>query len=268
MPMHEGTDNVREWLHTTGVNRLLVISPHLDDAVLSIAGLLRAAAGHAEVLTVYTDSDEQVGIDWARAAGFADAREEHAERRLEDQRAMQYLGCRYAHAGLRSGELTKSAAEKLLQTLLDAETSPPADALVLLPAASGGTRPYTRLQKLWTRLMRQPFGSPAHPEHQQVRDQLWSAICRRPLRVGFYADLPYAWRQSDASIQSELESRFGQQLESNHLKVDLDDKLAATAFYPSQMRLILGNTPAYKRRVLSRPECVFLVKTPLAGAKP
>ena len=42
---------------------------------------------------------------------------------------------------------------------------------------------------------------------------------------------------------------------------DLQDKLAATWHYPSQMKLILGQSPAYQQRVLSRPECIFLVKT-------
>jgi LmbE family N-acetylglucosaminyl deacetylase len=260
MRMIQGNDSIRQWLNTMGVDRLLVLSPHLDDAVLSIAGLVRAAAERARVLTVFTESDAQVGKEWAQAAGFSDARHEHAERRLEDLRAMQYLGCDHAHAGLRSGELTDEAAERLLQGLLDTENLERPELLILLPAASGGSRPYTGLQKLRNRLLRLPFGSPAHPEHQQVRDRLWSAVSRRHLRVGFYADLPYAWRQSDAAIQAELEHRIGHQLEATHFHVDLPDKLAATGLYPSQMRLILGDTPAYKRRVLSRPECVFMVK--------
>jgi len=258
--MLEGNDNVREWLQTLGVERLLVISPHLDDAVLSIAGLLRAAAGHAEVLTVFTESDEQIGIEWAQAAGFSDARQEHAERRLEDIRAMQYLGCGHVHAGLRSGELTDEAAERQLQGLVNFNSPASSDILFLLPAASGGTRPYSWFQKLRNRLLRRPFGAPVHPEHEQVRNRLWSILSRHPVRVGFYADLPYAWRQGDAKIQAELQTRFDRSLDATHIQANLADKLAATEHYTSQMRLILGNKPAYKRRVLSRPECVFLVQ--------
>lgn len=268
MRMLQDNDSVCRWLRTIGVEHLLVISPHLDDAVLSIAGLLRAAGGRAEVLTVFTESDEQVGVDWARAAGFENARQEHTERRLEDIRAMQYLGCRYQHGGLRSGELSVEAAEQLLTGLFDAGAPQRNDVLVLLPAASGGTRSYTGFQKLRNRLLRMPFGSPAHPEHQQVRDRLWLAVSRRRVRVGFYADLPYAWRQSDSAIQSELEAHIGQQMEVIHIQADLQDKLAATALYPSQMRLILGNKLAYKRRVLRRPECVFLIKTPSTADTP
>lgn len=272
MTMLRGNDSVRKWLNSIGVERLLIVSPHLDDAVLSVTGLLRAAAARATVLTVLTESDAQVGIEWARAAGFSDAREEHAQRRLEDLRAMQYLGCGHRHAGLRSDELNGDAVERQLQQLLETDVHHPprhlSRLLVLLPAASGGTRPYTWFQKQWNRLLRLPFGSPAHPEHQQVRDRLWSAVSRLPVHVGFYADLPYAWRQSDAAIQAELEARFGQPLAATHLEVDLQDKLAATALYPSQMRLILGESPAYKQRVLSRPECVFLVKKPPIASQP
>ena len=254
-------DSVREWLNAIGVKRLIVISPHLDDAVLSVAGLLRAASARAQVLTAFTEADPQHGMAWAQAAGFADAREEHAARREEDLRAMQSLGCGHVHAGLRSGELTDKTAQVFLRGLLDTQAPEPSDALFLLPAASGGTRPYTWFQKLRNRLLRMPFGAPAHPEHLQVRDQLWKVLSGRAARVGFYADLPYAWRQSDASIQAELEARTARPLEAIHIRADLKDKLAATWHYPSQMRLILGNTLSYQQRVLSRPECIFLVKT-------
>lgn len=266
--MLHDNDSVREWLNAIGVKRLIVISPHLDDAVLSVAGLLRAASARAKVLTVFTEADPQHGMSWAQAAGFADAREEHAARRLEDLRAMQYLGCGHVHAGLRSGELTDEAAQGLLRGLLDNQAPEPSDALFLLPAASGGTRPYTWFQKMRNRLLRIPFGAPAHPEHQQVRDQMWNALSSRLSRVGFYADLPYAWRQSDAKIQAELEARTAQPLEAIHIRGDLKDKLAATGHYPSQMRLILGQSPAYQQRVLSRPECIFLVKTPPTTGAP
>lgn len=268
MRLLDGNDSVRQWLNTIGVKRLIVVSPHLDDAVLSVAGLLRAASARADVLTVFTEADPQHGMAWAQAAGFANAREEHAERRLEDLRAMRHLGCGHVHAGLRSGELTDETAQGLLQGLFDTQAPVPSNALFLLPAASGGTRPYTWLQKLRNRLLRMPFGAPAHPEHEQVRDQLWTALSSRAARVGFYADLPYAWRQSDASIQAELEARTARPLEAIHIRVDLKDKLAATGHYPSQMRLILGSTPAYQQRVLSRPECIFLVKTPSTTGTP
>jgi hypothetical protein len=262
MHMLHDNDSARQWLNTMGVNRLIVVSPHLDDAVLSIAGLLGAASARAEVLTVFTEADPQFGMAWALAAGFADAREEHAERRLEDKRAMQHLGCGHVHAGLRNGELTDETAQGLLQGLVDTDAPVPSDMLFLLPAASGGTRPYTGFQKLRNRVLRQPFGAPAHPEHEQVRDRLWQVLSSWEARVGFYADLPYAWRQSDAKIQAELESRTARPLEAIHIRADPKDKLAATWHYPSQMRLILGKSPAYQQRVLSRPECIFLVKSP------
>ena len=261
-------DSVGQWLNAIGVKRLIVISPHLDDAVLSVAGLLRAASARAQVLTVFTEGDPQHGMAWAQAAGFADAREEHAARREEDLRAMQFLGCGHVHAGLRSGELTDETAKGLLQGLSDTHAPVPSDTLFLLPAASGGTRPYTWFQKLRNRLLRLPFGAPSHPEHQQVRDQMWKVLSGRAARVGFYADLPYAWRQSDAKIRADLEARTARPLEAIHIRANLQDKLAVTGHYPSQMQLILGNTPAYQQRVLSRPECIFLVKTPSMTGTP
>ncbi len=256
-----GTQQVQAWMHGARVDNLVVVSPHLDDAVLSIAGLLRAAAPMASVLTLFTKAAPQSDPTWSRITGFDSPSEEYAARRQEDLQAMRFLGCAFQHAGLRVGELQEESARLATQAVLEAVARAPAPTttLCLLPAASGGHRPEPPSRRWLRRLLRQPFGAPAHPEHVWVRNQLWQSLRGHPLRLGFYADLPYAWQQGDAGIGAELAGITGQPLHALRLRPDLDDKLKAVECYRSQVGHILGGKPAYRRRVLDRNECLFLL---------
>jgi LmbE family N-acetylglucosaminyl deacetylase len=71
----------------------LVVSPHLDDAVLSCGDLL-SAHPHATVVTVFagTPSNPDVITDWDIASGFSSAGEAMRCRREEDRAALQMLG--------------------------------------------------------------------------------------------------------------------------------------------------------------------------------
>lgn len=77
--------------------RVVVVSPHLDDAVLSLGASLRRAVRHGarvEVLTVLAGmpaSPRPAGPSTARA-GFATTGEATRVRRGEDERACQTLG--------------------------------------------------------------------------------------------------------------------------------------------------------------------------------
>lgn len=117
--------------------RIVVVSPHLDDAVLSCGGLLGARPG-STVVTVYTGVPDAADLltDWDRRCGFGSAAEAMRERRREDARAMaivrghglalgfldsQYIAC--ADAGL------LALTEALMRTL--AELRPDAVAIPL-----------------------------------------------------------------------------------------------------------------------------------------
>ena len=73
--------------------RLLVVSPHLDDAVLGCTQLL-AASADAVVLTVFAGkaADEALSTDWDTACGFAGAGEAMRARVSEDDAALAVLG--------------------------------------------------------------------------------------------------------------------------------------------------------------------------------
>lgn len=72
---------------------LVVVSPHLDDAVFSCGAAIAAQPG-ALVVTLFAGAprDAQRRTDWDARCGFADAAQALRERREEDRRALALLG--------------------------------------------------------------------------------------------------------------------------------------------------------------------------------
>ena len=77
------------------LGKVMVISPHLDDAVFSCGELLNAHP-HAMVATVFagTPPAGHTTTDWDRACGFRSACEAMVTRRNEDASALLRLGAR------------------------------------------------------------------------------------------------------------------------------------------------------------------------------
>lgn len=90
---------------TPAAERVLVLSPHPDDAVWSIGSLIADLAhGGAEVAVVslFTAVDEhmsEAGNRWFKDSGFA-GRSAATVRHEEDRRALEILGARLIHIGL------------------------------------------------------------------------------------------------------------------------------------------------------------------------
>src|SRR5213080_853986 len=77
--------------------RVVVVSPHLDDAVLSLGAALARAARRGGAVTVLTvlagdPASETPAGEWDSQAGFATAGEAARARREEDRRACALLG--------------------------------------------------------------------------------------------------------------------------------------------------------------------------------
>ncbi|MFJ7339755.1 PIG-L deacetylase family protein [Streptomyces sp. NPDC101110] len=85
---------------------LVVLSPHLDDAVLSCGGLMSHAAGRTQVrvVTFFTEADAPPytlsGRRYLRQVGRRNADRLYRERRAEDREVMERLGVDWHHLGL------------------------------------------------------------------------------------------------------------------------------------------------------------------------
>ena len=80
-------------------SRVVVLSTHLDDGVLSIGGWMCRAARSGAAITLVTvlagdPDDTRPGSDWDHRAGFSTVGEAAAARRSEDRRACAILGLR------------------------------------------------------------------------------------------------------------------------------------------------------------------------------
>ena len=79
--------------------RVAIVSPHLDDAVLSLGTAIQRASRAGATMSVVTvlagdpSSNDEVG-EWDRLAGFRSAGEAAAARAKEDDRACEVVGAR------------------------------------------------------------------------------------------------------------------------------------------------------------------------------
>jgi LmbE family N-acetylglucosaminyl deacetylase len=154
-------------------DRLVVVSPHLDDAILSLGAAIARATGSGRsvrVLTVFAGDPESAAPagGWDRRGGFATEGEATRARRNEDQDACNVVGAEPVwlsfsesdYAGPRSEEAVRAAVAEVVAD----------DEAALLPGF-----PLTNADHAW----------------------LAGAILRTPLpcpRVGLYAEQPYRYR--------------------------------------------------------------------------
>ena len=169
---------------------LLVISPHLDDAVLSASGLIAENRG-AVVATVFAGMprDRERSTLWDRACGFDTAEEALTMRRREDAEALRILGATPLHLGFvdeQYGEHpTRAALRAALRGLIE-EMRPDAVAY--------------------------PMGL-VNDDHRRVVDAAPAAgppvyrYAELPYAAGMRLRIPPAWRRLELAEHREARSR-------------------------------------------------------------
>jgi LmbE family N-acetylglucosaminyl deacetylase len=236
--------------------RLCVVSPHLDDAVLSaFATLANPGAGPREVVTVVTRGLPGQVTDWSRLTGFADTESEHAARRDEDNSALALLGTMALHLQGVSGDARSVAAA--VDTFLGKHAATLRGVQVLLPAGAGRRAPVA--ERLWRRLRRRADPLGPHPEHVHVRDAFERGLRSAGLDDwGYYAEQPYAWHEPLETCRRRLERRIGTPLRMLRRTPDAAAKLQAAMRYASQAPFALGATPAERLDFCARDEYLFI----------
>lgn len=149
---------------------ILVLSPHLDDAVLSAWGVL-SSPGPVAVLNVFAGVPDRGPVPrWDRMCGAEDVRV-HMRARLEEDRAalalagrtpacLDFLDGHYRDDALDPGRLRDAIAAAV-----------PTASLIYAPAGIG-----------------------LHRDHLAVRDAAFELGLRGGVPLRLYADLPYAVR--------------------------------------------------------------------------
>jgi LmbE family N-acetylglucosaminyl deacetylase len=157
------------------VEHLVVVSPHLDDAALSLGSTIArvtSAGTKVTVLTVFAGDPDRDGPagDWDARCGFSTAREAAVQRRAEDVDACAALGAEPQWLAFEDEQYAKDVDDAAITDRV-VSAADGADA-VLLPG--------------------HPLVKPDH-----VRVAALAAALRDRTQVGFYVEQPYA---SDLAI--------------------------------------------------------------------
>lgn len=224
--------------------RIVVVSPHLDDAVLSLAAAISAwsrAGARVVVLTVLgcdPDSSAPAG-GWDRRGGFATEGEAARGRREEDRRACALLRADPMWLPFGSVDYERHGTADEVRTRV-ADTLSGAD-LALMPAF-----PLT------------------HPDHAWLMHALAERVVPHK-GVGLYLEQPYARRSGgEPRLPDWLAHAMGVGRGFERVPVSLRDRVAkwrAIRCYRSQLAL-LGMRRGLRRGPLAvalRPECVAWV---------
>ncbi|MET9604999.1 PIG-L family deacetylase [Streptomyces sp. NPDC006512] len=180
--------------------RTVVLSPHFDDAILSLAGLLPALPAPVAVVTVFGGAPAPGAPVswWDGTCGFSTAAEAHRTRRAEDARACALLGVEQVVLGHPDGPYGDGGEPDLLDAFLE------------------GLAPGTRILA--------PLGS-NQPDHAGVRTRAMKVLAALGAPAPWvYADLPYTghlpeWGSDGASAALARSPRCGlayQELLTSH----------------------------------------------------
>lgn len=267
------TDDDPEWL-TEGP--VLVLSPHLDDALFSASEIIRR--GEVEVWTVFAgEPDPPMTTTWDRAAGFADSREQIVARRLEDEAAFAGTKAVARHLPCLDGAYTTPERrvedlEQLSRELLAWVGSHPEQQVsVVIPACAGipvaeshvghalkdlgrlaalpkPLQPVVQVLReakhrayLRRRRAASAEGLAINGDHVAVRDTALCALAAHErVTVVLVEDLPYLWWQAaDAQVNS-VADRWALKAVPGSFEVDRRWKHDRIQRYASQLDLMDG----------------------------
>lgn len=191
-----------------GASRLVVLSPHLDDAVLSCGALMSHVRTETSVtvVTFFTQGDEPPYTYGARRylqkCGKRDANSLFLARRAEDQAVLEGMGIGYTHVGLKEILFRRRAQPLLNQfpwaTKLIPELSY-AYPTLHLHVLRGGISPVDlgtirnvldtidQLSMESSTLFLAPLGVGGHKDHILVRSA--AELSRK--QIAYYSDFPY-----------------------------------------------------------------------------
>jgi LmbE family N-acetylglucosaminyl deacetylase len=170
--------------------RVVIVSPHLDDAVLSLGAAIAAAARRGvsvKVLTVFCGDpfSQAPAGPWDRDSGFSSEGEASRARREEDRRACEILGASVQWLAFADEQYDRHGGEAEIVPAVVAATRGADE--VLIPG--------------W------PLSNPDHA-------WLTQALLRRRLdcaRLGLYVEQPYAFQlpgREAPSLAPKLQSKL------------------------------------------------------------
>jgi LmbE family N-acetylglucosaminyl deacetylase len=225
----------------TDAGPVLVISPHLDDAVLSCGQLIKSRPD-TTITTVLAGFPPGTHGGWsARTTGLPVAEDANRKRREEDQCASRALGARTVWIDLPALEYgpAASASEHLLGIQ---------QAVAAAVAAAEGRSVFL------------PLGV-THPDHIAVSDAALLAVRDSKLEAYVYMDMPYG-QARPGRVRRRLRD-IGRTFAVDRLDPfigDLETKAEAVKAYSSQVGELQQGFGRHFNRVFTDPEKYWRVR--------
>jgi LmbE family N-acetylglucosaminyl deacetylase len=194
------------------MNKVLVVSPHLDDAVFSAGEFLAGRQGVVVVTMLAGTPDPPVRTQWdTKRCGFSTSQDAVQRRRAEDEAAMAVLKATPIHLDFLDGQYKPSDIGELANALSEL------------------------VEHHQPEFVAGPLGV-HHDDHVRVREAVLTA--NLPVPVWLYADLPYFFRYPlDAAVAYDAIEGFGCTLEPVSIgEGSRASKIKALACYSSQIR--------------------------------
>jgi LmbE family N-acetylglucosaminyl deacetylase len=218
---------------------VLVISPHLDDAVFSVGGFLWELRQSGRNVTVVTtmagiegQEETKIGAQANRSGGLDSTKVDPFQvRRTEDIRAMDVLGIRYLHLDRETAlNRTRADGTPLYPTADHIQSGPTTDDATFA-AVVDALRHVD--QTIEHRSVLGPIGHGGHPDHKIVHAALMEAFAGQPLFLWY--DRPYS---SGYRLRNPLAIRVPMAL------IAATKKVEASNCYESQTaQLYLSTSP-------------------------
>lgn len=225
---------------------ILLVSPHMDDAVLSCFALL-ARAAPVDVLTVFAGPPRPARRDsWDRVCGFRDSDEANAARRSEEREAFAGLPHRLRLLDLLEvqyldGPRDPADAAVIAAAIADWAARAPGG-IVALPAGAGDRS--GRLRKWLRRAARRYRGPGPHPDHLFVRDVGLAAAVELGLEPWLYEEIPYLFGGTGDLPACMAANALGYAVDQADIAIDRGRKAVRVGAYRSQVpHLTAGGAP-------------------------
>ncbi|MFT5643452.1 MAG: LmbE family N-acetylglucosaminyl deacetylase [Janthinobacterium sp.] len=238
--------------------RVVILSPHLDDAALSCGGLLHALRGRISTLVVSTCCGTPRVLA-AGGMGKLQLRRGHVNpqyRRREDIAAMHSVNADFVHLSFPDGIYRRSplTGKLIYRNERERWISPHIEDIAHIEEM------YLVLRRLClglgSILLLSPMGIGNHVDHQIVA-QVAVRLAASGVTLLFYEDFPYVADPSIGSgdLDGPLAALARMQLTpSKHfvVPVDVDGKMALLRHYASQVPALFGDDDGMRARIAGR----------------
>jgi LmbE family N-acetylglucosaminyl deacetylase len=238
--------------------RVVILSPHLDDAALSCGGLLHALQGHIStlVVSICCGTPRTIAADGSRKLQLRRGHVHPQNRRSEDIAAMHSVNADFVHLSFSDGIYRRSplTGKLIYRNERERWIAPRIDDMAHIEEL------YLVLRRLCLDLggilLLSPMGIGNHVDHQ-ITAQVAGRLASNGATLLFYEDFPYV---ADPTIGRGDQDGPLLALERLHLvpakhfsvPVDVDGKMALLRHYATQVPVLFGDDEGMRARIASR----------------